>query len=259
MFKSIAIILLAIGLAQASSVVKAKPHSVQSIANPLATVRADDTAWVDEILANVRTQLLAAGLDTILLPDFILGFSQTILGITWHGEAGLSNGLLKGIETLHRTGTADVTIEPNGDLLVTLEAGVNDGTLAYALLVKFMDLGPKATATGTIKNIRVLITLRVDTQLRPKLEKFDIKNLGTLSIDIKGLGIILNFLVEIVVNAIGNVVKGVVGELLQGVIKGIVNSVIEGILFPETSRTLLQLAAIQQQAQHLAAPVPYIR
>ncbi|CAG7827240.1 unnamed protein product [Allacma fusca] len=115
------------------------------------------------------------------------------------------------------------------------------------MLAKFMDLGPTATITGTITNIRVKLNIRASIGadgLVAQLDKFDVKNLGLLTVDVKGLGFILNFLVEIVVDVIGNLIKGLVGELLQGTIKNIINSILKNPP-PIPSRTLniLQLTA----------------
>jgi hypothetical protein len=91
-----------------------------------------------------------------------------------------------------------IKFQTNGDIVVEAEIGVNKGTLHYALLVTFMDLGPHATADGTLSKVRILMALRIRPDLIVHLDAFDIKSTGFLSIDVKGLGIILNFLIELV-------------------------------------------------------------
>ena len=44
-------------------------------------------AYIDQILENLRQMILDEGLDPMTLPDLESGFSDTILGITWHGSA----------------------------------------------------------------------------------------------------------------------------------------------------------------------------
>ena len=44
-------------------------------------------AYIDQILENLRQLILEQGLDPMELPDLETGFSDTILGITWHGSA----------------------------------------------------------------------------------------------------------------------------------------------------------------------------
>ena len=44
-------------------------------------------AYIDQILENLRQMIQEQGLDPMTLPDLETGFSDTILGITWHGSA----------------------------------------------------------------------------------------------------------------------------------------------------------------------------
>merc|ERR1712189_82492 len=44
-------------------------------------------AFIDEVLKNLRQMIIDNGWDPIDLPDLETGFSDTILGITWHGDA----------------------------------------------------------------------------------------------------------------------------------------------------------------------------
>ena len=46
-------------------------------------------AYIDKILENLRQLILDQGMDPMDLPDISTGFSDTILGITWHGEANV--------------------------------------------------------------------------------------------------------------------------------------------------------------------------
>ena len=46
-------------------------------------------AYIDKILENLRQLILDSGMDPMDLPDISTGFSDTILGITWHGEANV--------------------------------------------------------------------------------------------------------------------------------------------------------------------------
>jgi len=233
--KSFIFVVLACGLAQGAitpfhnafnQALKNKPIPI--LGNG---VQADMSEWVDEILANVRLLMKEQGLETIPIPPITFSFEEKILGIVWHGEASMFDGYLKGLETMKRTGIAELDTDPEtGDILISVEAGVNEGTLGAGLLVKFMNLGPTATITGTIKNIRVKLNIRAKVGIDgivAQLDKFDITNLGILSIDVKGLGFILNFLVEITVDVVGNLIKGLVGELLQGPIKAIINQILK--------------------------------
>merc|ERR1712241_1321955 len=79
-----------------------------------ATVLSSDPesdAYIDQILANLATVIIENGLDPAPLPDADTGFSDTILGITFHGSAHLFNGRFWRLSTIHRTGDTSFTVE----------------------------------------------------------------------------------------------------------------------------------------------------
>jgi len=61
-------------------------------------------SYVDTVIDNLHLQMVDSGLNNINLPDTCVNFSKRRLAVTWQGEAVLYNGLLKGLETIHRTG-----------------------------------------------------------------------------------------------------------------------------------------------------------
>ena len=50
--------------------------------------------YIDMILENLRKYIMDNNLDPMGLPDLETGFSDTILGITWHGTAWVTNKIL---------------------------------------------------------------------------------------------------------------------------------------------------------------------
>ena len=50
--------------------------------------------YIDMILENLRKYIMDNNLDPMGLPDLETGFSDTILGITWHGTAWVTNEIL---------------------------------------------------------------------------------------------------------------------------------------------------------------------
>lgn len=67
--------------------------------------------YIDSVLESLHDQMIDTGLNNINLPDTTTNFSKRRLGVTWQGEAVLYNGNLKGLETIHRTGEAKITIK----------------------------------------------------------------------------------------------------------------------------------------------------
>lgn len=67
-------------------------------------------SYTDSVLENLNASMVENGLDSIHLPDTTVNFARRRLGVTWKGEAVLYNGILKGLETIHRTGESGITI-----------------------------------------------------------------------------------------------------------------------------------------------------
>ena len=67
-------------------------------------------SYTDTVLDNLHAQMVDNGLNNITLPDTTTQYSRRRLGVTWDGEIIVYNGALKGLETIHRTGDAVITI-----------------------------------------------------------------------------------------------------------------------------------------------------
>lgn len=73
--------------------------------------------YIDSVLQSLHDQMVETGLDNLELPDTQTNFSKRRLGVTWQGEANLFNGNLKGLESIHRTGEATITLNVRMSLL----------------------------------------------------------------------------------------------------------------------------------------------
>lgn len=67
--------------------------------------------YIDSVLQSLHDQMIETGLNNLDLPDTQTNFAKRRLGVNWQGEANLYNGNLKGLETIHRTGEAVITIK----------------------------------------------------------------------------------------------------------------------------------------------------
>jgi len=238
MHPTIFTVLVILGFSQALVVPQDKLAQLLGQAIDVDSVRQareDASSYFDQVLANLRETMFQTGMNALPMPDLNLEFEQNIGGIVWHGEAALYNGTLLHLDTIHRTGVAELNVEPNGDLTITAEVGVNKGTVHYEMIAKFMDLGPHCLVDGTLSSVRIKMSLRVDfSSMNVHMQTFDIQSTGVLSITITGLGAILNFLVEIVAASLGNLIKGLVASILEGTIKEIINKILADLFFPPT-------------------------
>merc|ERR1711962_1536045 len=98
----------------------------------------ESDAYIDQILANLATTIIENGLDPATLPDADSGFSDTILGITFHGSAHLFNGHFWRLSTIHRTGDTSFTISHVGHIDIDV-SGLGPLDWILELLVDFVD------------------------------------------------------------------------------------------------------------------------
>ena len=64
--------------------------------NILTFTDAASDAYIDKVLKNLRQAINDNGLDPADLPNGEVGFSETILGITFHGKAEVHDGFFAG-------------------------------------------------------------------------------------------------------------------------------------------------------------------
>merc|ERR1712107_769362 len=121
----------------------------------------ESDAYIDQILANLATTIIENGLDPATLPDADTGFSDTILGITFHGSAHLFNGHFWRLSTIHRTGDTSFTIEGT-KVRLTANIGVDAPTAHYDASAEFMGIGFLLGITANIADFGIYIDAEMD-------------------------------------------------------------------------------------------------
>merc|ERR1711936_518974 len=140
------------------------------------------------------------GLDPMTLPDLETGFSDTILGITWHGSATLRNGQFWGLSTISRSRDTSFTVVDNTTELTAM-LSLKAPTGHYDAHAEFMGVGVGASARIDVVEIQIYadITMTIGDELGFQLKDFYISHLGNISVDIDGLGP-LDWILEILVD-----------------------------------------------------------
>jgi hypothetical protein len=232
--KSIFVVVMVLGLTQASIIPTNEIQQALQLAGaPDASIKNEDlNVFLDEIFANLRYQMRQGNLTAIKFPEEIILFSETVMGVVYHGE--ILNGAVNEIDTFHRTGDCDFVVEDNGDIVLDVEVGLNDPSISGALRLKFQEQALNVAIIGALKEARLRLVARVrldfdgGLKIRAQVDKFEIIHLGTVSVDLKGLGI-LTFLIKPIVNVVGNLVKSLVATLLEGVVKALLDSILQGL------------------------------
>ncbi|CAG0891909.1 unnamed protein product [Cyprideis torosa] len=122
--------------------------------------------YMDQILENLREFMILNGMDTLPLPDQIEAFSEEFLGITWHGEASLTQGYIRGLETIHRSGDAELDLLLDGGINMKTELGFNDMDGGYLMHVDFMGIGIDAYAAVWVYSLRMYMDVSEKLFLR---------------------------------------------------------------------------------------------
>ncbi|CAL4083832.1 unnamed protein product [Meganyctiphanes norvegica] len=181
--------------------------------------------YLDTVLANAQIIILENGFDPTTLPNATTGFNDTILGVTWHGEAALYDGWLHGISTLYRSGDADFVLSDNiiSGISGTFGLGAMEGH--YNCLAKFQNLGPIADVTLSNEGGSIIFTAALNHQTcRFEMSSFDLTHITNFHVEIHGLGP-LNWILDIVMGLVINTVKTFLKWVIEEPIRNIVNQV----------------------------------
>merc|ERR1712180_259520 len=166
----------------------------------------ESDAYIDKILANLATTIIENGLDPATLPDADTGFSDTILGITFHGSAHLFNGHFWRLSTIHRTGDTSFTIEGT-KVRLTANIGVDAPTAHYDASAEFMGIGVSAGITANIADFGIYIDAEMD-------------------IAVSGLGP-LDWILELLVDFVDTFLKDWIVSLVEGPLKDLIQQLLD--------------------------------
>merc|ERR1712055_1231649 len=183
--------------------------------------------YIDKILENLRNLVIEENMDPMDLPDLETGFSDTILGITWHGSAKLKNGHFWGLSTLARTGDTSFTVEGDKARL-TAYIGIQGASAHYDASAEFMGISVSARATADISDLQIFLDAEMVLTGGSGLQltDFQISHLGNISIDIDGLGP-LDWILETVVDFVDTFLKDWLVELVEGPLKDLIQGLLD--------------------------------
>merc|ERR1711915_1043773 len=189
--------------------------------------------YIDQVLANLRDMVIAENLDPADLPNADTGFSDTVLGITWHGSAHLYNGKFWGLSTIARTGDTNFVVDGTTARL-TAYVGINDAS------AEFMGITVHAAANADVADIQIYLDATMDlSDLNSglKLQEFHISHVGNINVHISGLGP-LDWILELLVDFIDTFLKDWIISLVEGPLKDLIQSILDDLI-PEIPSKLL--------------------
>jgi len=198
--------------------------------------------YLDQVIANIRVVLNALGLHTIPLPALDnLAIGDTI-------NMNLTNGFLAGLNTLHRTGDCVLAIETNGDIILTLDGGLNDMALGYGVALNLSGLMlPNLSLKGDLSTGDLRFTLRIAYDFSIQVETLELKTIGNLNLILGGLGDIVNVIIQFLSQIIASVIKDSVGNFLSTVLKDLINELLNSLIPTTTTTTTTETPRLQGQ------------
>jgi len=184
-------------------------------------------AYIDQLLANLREVVVEQGLDPATLPNADTSFSDTILGITFHGSAHLFNGHFWGLSTIARTGDTSFTTE-GSTLRLTANIGVNRPSAHYDASAEFMGIGVSAGVTANIADFQIYLDAEMDVVNGGGLQltNFAITHVGNIDVDISGLGP-LDWILELLVDFVDSFLKDWIVGLVEGPLRDLIQDLLD--------------------------------
>ena len=192
----------------------------------------ESDAYIDQVLENLRQVIAENNLDPAPLPDGSVGFSDTILGITFHGSASVSDGYFRGLSTIARNGGTNLDFNADTSK-VTLSANVGIGAskAGYSARAEFMGVGVSASADIDVEKIDVYFDAEmcITEGCTLKLTKFDIKEIGHIDVHVHGLGP-LDWILDTVVGFVADLIRGFLADVLEGPIRDLLQGILDDLI-----------------------------
>ncbi|XP_077513606.1 mite allergen Lep d 7-like isoform X1 [Amblyomma americanum] len=144
-------------------------------------------AVVNYLFDQVLKAITASGaVDPLTVPNTTRHFETKFI-VKVDAEAGLYNGRLTGLSTMHRTGDCHVTVGANGvDMRVDLGAGPVRAT--YRGEVKLMAFSRDVTIVCDVNNMQIIVEAVQRPGGKPELQKFSVHRLQGVRVTVQGLG-----------------------------------------------------------------------
>ncbi|XP_068201165.1 mite allergen Lep d 7-like isoform X2 [Palaemon carinicauda] len=186
--------------------------------------------YLDLVFDNLQVLIIENGYDPAALPNATAEFSEKVLLVTWHGEAALYDGWLRGISSLHRSSNADFVTDEQGVITgITAGSSMEQMKGHYKCLAKFMDLGPIADVVFNINGVDTTFAAILDRQVcRFKVSSLNVDSIGHISVDIHGLGP-LNWIMEIVSDLVVNVAELFIRDTIEDSVQSLLNEALDSV------------------------------
>ncbi|XP_054154720.1 uncharacterized protein LOC128953265 isoform X3 [Oppia nitens] len=200
--------------------------------SPLVNDAKDDAnKFVDQLIQIVKTKY-GDKLDPMHLNDTVAEFHKKIAGITWHGDAKLTEGTITGLKNIVRSGDSVVHIDKK--LTAHLQFGDANLMIHYKGELQFMDLKTSGLLNATTGTLDVIVDIGADDKGKLHVNTFNIDELKHVKIDFKGPIKVADDIVDALADGFVAVFNKQTRELLSKVVKDMLEKELENLHFPPT-------------------------
>jgi hypothetical protein len=201
--------------------------NIESILN--GQVKVDGNAYIDKMLSTVSEKIEESQLQEIKVPNHSMAFEKDVMcGLVFPGQVDFQNGLITGLSSLCRMEDSNLRINAFEDPIITARAvvGIKEALVNYLANVKFLCLNQDETQlSGGLKDINLIISLKVSRDFSVNLDQFEVKSTGSLNLNgFETLGI-FDFLKDTMSADLEMTIKEAVKKYLQETIKSLTEEV----------------------------------
>ncbi|XP_045612996.1 uncharacterized protein [Procambarus clarkii] len=179
--------------------------------------------FMDLVMSTVDALMVSDGMDPVELPKTSLNFGL--------GTAELYDGLVSGMSTLHRDGSA--TLDKVADwIFLYANVAVENLQVTYTADVTVVSQVTGVKVTATVTRAAVYLVAREDIYTHTAdIDQFIITEFGEIDVKIEGLGI-LDYVLGPLTEAVANLVHENIANILETQVKGYIQDVLNETPWP---------------------------
>ncbi|XP_054154717.1 uncharacterized protein LOC128953265 isoform X1 [Oppia nitens] len=198
--------------------------------SPLVNDAKDDAnKFVDQLIQIVKTKY-GDKLDPMHLNDTVAEFHKKIAGITWHGDAKLTEGTIWGLKNISRSGDSKIDIAKT--ISAHLQFGDANLKIHYKGELQFMDLKTSGSLEAYVDKLDVIADIGADDKGKLHVNGFNIDELKHVRIDFHGPIKVADHIIDALADGFVDIFNKQTRELLSKVVKDLLEKELQNLHFP---------------------------
>ncbi|OQR72253.1 hypothetical protein BIW11_10502 [Tropilaelaps mercedesae] len=170
----------------------------------------------------------------LTVDDIRFGFEKKMGPFVLHGETKLHDGVVTGLDTMHRIGNGSVQLFNDSSMRIKGELGMGVVEFTYRGTVTFMDFGPSVKMDAYTSYVGVNTEINRDPDGNMQVIYFKIREMEALKVQFSGLGPITwvgNLLARPVLRYLKPIIKKAVEITARRIIEKKLPEILENVEF----------------------------